>query len=150
MLAANRAMLKNSVIFVAFAGEEEGLVGSEYFASHSLTTPLRPSNILAFINLDVSGCCGDTLAGSDESFAMHARLASAADRLGYAFGYVPAVGGSDHLSYTRRGVPAALVGWTEFGPFHTTGDTLATVTAEHLTMAGRVATQVVLELIATN
>ncbi len=150
VLAANRGMLKNSVIFIAFAGEEEGLVGSEYFASHSLTTPLRPSNILAFINLDVSGCCGDTLAGSDESFAMHARLASAADRLGYSFGYVPAVGGSDHLSYTRRGVPAALVGWTEFGSFHTTGDTLATVTAEHLTMAGRVATQVVLELVATN
>ncbi len=150
VLAANRSMLKNSVIFTTFAGEEEGLVGSEYFANHSLTTPLRPSNILAFVNLDVSGCCGDTLAASDESFALHARLASAADRLGYAFGYVPAVGGSDHLSYTRRGVPAAMVGWTEFGPFHTTGDTLATVTAEHLAMAGRVATQTILELAATN
>ena len=81
---------------------------------------------------------------------MHARLASAADRLGYAFGYVPAVGGSDHLSYTRRGVPAALVGWTDFGGFHTTRDTLDTVTAQHLTMAGQVATQTVLELAATN
>jgi peptide/nickel transport system permease protein len=150
VLAANRAMLKNSVIFAAFAGEEEGLVGSEFFANKSLTTPLRPSNILAFVNLDVSGCCGDTLAGSDESFAMHARLASAADRLGYSFGYVPAVGGSDHLSYTRRGVPAALVGWTEFGGFHTIRDTLDTVTAEHLAMAGRVATQTILELSATN
>ncbi len=150
VLVANRAMLKNSIIFVAFAGEEEGLVGSEFFANHSLTTPLRPSNILAFVNLDVSGCCGDTLAGSDENFAMHARLASAADRLGYSFGYVPAVGGSDHLSYTRRGVPAALVGWTESGGFHTTGDTLATVTADHLAMAGRVATQAILELAATN
>ena len=150
VLVANRALLKNSILFVAFAGEEEGLVGSEYFASHSLTTPLRPSNILAFVNLDVSGCCGDTLAGSDENFAMHARLASAADRLGYSFGYVPAVGGSDHLSYTRRGVPAALVGWTDFGGFHTTRDTLDTVTAEHLAMAGRVATQTVLELAATN
>ena len=150
VLTANRAMLKNSVIFAAFAGEEEGLVGSEFFANHSLTTPLRPSNILAFVNLDVSGCCGDTLAGSDESFALHARLASAADRLGYSFGYVPAAGGSDHLSYTRRGVPAAMVGWTEFGGFHTTKDTLETVTAEHLTRAGRVATQVILELVATN
>ena len=150
VLAANRTTLKNSVIFAVFAGEEEGLVGSEYFANHSLTTPLRPQNILAFVNLDVSGCCGDTLAGSDENFALHARLASAADRLGYAFGYTPAVGGSDHLSYTRRGVPAALVGWTEFGGFHTTRDTLDTVTARHLEMAGQVATQTVLELAATN
>ena len=150
VLAANRATLKNSVIFAIFAGEEEGLIGSEYFASHSLTTPLRPANILAFVNMDVSGCCGDTLAGSDESFAMHARLASAADRLGYSFGYIPAVGGSDHLSYTRRGIPAALVGWTDFGGFHTARDTLDTVTAQHLEMAGRVATQTVLELVATN
>ena len=148
--AAHRAMLKNSVIFVAFAGEEEGLVGSEYFANHSLTTPLRPANIIAFVNLDVAGCCGDTLAASDESFPMHARLASAADHLGYSFGYTPNAGGSDHLSYTRRGVPAAILSWTDFGSLHTTRDTLDTVTAAHLAEAGRVATQAVLELTATN
>jgi peptide/nickel transport system permease protein len=150
ILVAHRDVLKNSVVFVAFAGEEEGLVGSEYFASHSLTTPLRPANVVAFVNLDVSGCCGDQLAASDESFAMHARLASAADRLGYPFGYTPNVGGSDHLSYTRRGVPATILSWTDFGGFHTTRDTLATVTPRHLEMAGRVATQAVLELVATN
>ena len=150
VIAAHRAMLRNSVIFVAFAGEEEGLVGSEYFANHSLTTPLRPANIIAFVNLDVSGCCGDTLAASDESFPMHARLASAADHLGYSFGYTPNAGGSDHLSYTRRGVPAAILSWTDFGPLHTTRDTLDTVTAAHLAEAGRVATQAVLELTATN
>ncbi|MDQ6858246.1 MAG: M28 family peptidase [Chloroflexota bacterium] len=150
VLAANRDRLKNSVIFVAFAGEEEGLVGSEYFANHSLTTPLRPANILAFVNLDVSGCCGDTLAASDENFAMHARLANAADHLGYSFGYTPSVGGSDHLSYTRRGVPASILSWTDFGPLHTTRDTLDTVTAQRLAIAGQVATQTVLELAATN
>ena len=150
VLAAHRDLLKNSVIFVAFAGEEEGLVGSEYFANHSLTTPLRPANILAFVNLDVSGCCGDELAASDENFAMHARLASAADRLGYSFGYTPNVGGSDHLSYTRRGVPASILSWTDFGGFHTTRDTLDTVTSKHLAMAGQVAMQTVLELVATN
>jgi peptide/nickel transport system permease protein len=150
VLAANRSQLKNSVIFAAFAGEEEGLVGSEYFATHSLTTPLRPANILAFVNLDVAGCCGETLAASDESFAMHARIASAADRLGHGLGYFPSVGGSDQLSYTRRGVAAALLGWADLGPFHTTRDTLDTVSAEHLAIAGRVATQTVLELAATN
>jgi peptide/nickel transport system permease protein len=150
VLAAHRAMLENSVIFVAFAGEEEGLVGSEYFANHSLTTPLRPANILAFVNLDVAGCCGDELAASDENFAMHARLANAADHLGFSFGYTPNVGGSDHLSYTRRGVPASILSWTDFGPLHTTRDTLDTVTPQHLAMAGEVATQAVLELAATN
>jgi Zn-dependent M28 family amino/carboxypeptidase len=118
--------------------------------NHSLTTPLRPANTLAFVNLDVSGCCGDELAASDENFAMHARLASAADRLGYDFGYTPSVGGSDHLTYVRRGVPASILSWTEFGGFHTTGDTLDTVTPRHLAMAGQVAVQTVLELVAAN
>ncbi|MEA2662094.1 MAG: hypothetical protein QOH08_1666, partial [Chloroflexota bacterium] len=58
------------------------------------------------------------------------------------------VGGSDHLSYTRRGVPASLLSWTDFTGFHTTHDTVATVTARHLAMAGQVATQAVLELAA--
>ena len=150
ILAAHRDLLKSSVVFVAFAGEEEGLVGSEYFANHSLTTPLRPANVLAFVNLDVSGCCGNELAASDENFAMHARLANAADRLGYTLGYTPSVGGSDHLSYTRRGVPASILSWTDFGGFHTSRDTLDTVTPGHLAMAGQVATQTVLELVATN
>ncbi|HEX6061855.1 MAG TPA: M28 family peptidase, partial [Candidatus Limnocylindria bacterium] len=113
-------------------------------------TPLRPANILAFVNLDVSGCCGDELAASDENFAMHARLANAADHLGLSFGYTPSVGGSDHLSYTRRGVPASILSWTDFGPLHTARDTLDTVTPKHLAMAGEVATQTVLELAATN
>jgi peptide/nickel transport system permease protein len=150
VLAAHRDLLKNSVIFVAFAGEEEGLVGSEFFVNRSLTTPLRPTNILAFVNLDVSGCCGDELAASDESFAMHARLASAADHLGYALGYTPNAGGSDHLSYTRRGIPASILSWTDFGGFHTVRDTVDTVTPRHLMVAGQVATQTILELAATN
>ena len=150
VLAAHRELLKNSVLFVAFAGEEEGLRGSEAFLDRSLVTPFRPTNVIAFVNLDVSGCCGDMLAASDESFPMHARLAAAADRLGYGFGYTPNAGGSDHLTYVRRGVPAAILSWTDLGPLHTVRDTLDTVTAAHLEVAGRVATQAILELAATN
>src|SRR5258708_37044067 len=115
-----------------------------------MTRGVRRSNVLAFVNLDVSGCCGDPLAGSDENFAMHARLASAADRLGYSFGYTPAIGGSDHISYTRRGVPAALLGWADFTGFHTVRDTLDTVTPQRLEIARRTATQPLLGPAAPN
>jgi hypothetical protein len=47
-------------------------------------------------------------------------------------------------------VPASILSWTDFGPLHTTRDTLDTVTPQHLAMAGEVATQAVLELAATN
>jgi len=145
VLAAHRSMLKNSFIFAVFAGEEEGLVGSEVFAQRSITTPYRPDNIVAFVNLDMEGCCGG-LAASDESFALHDRLKNAADRLGYDLGYTPALGGSDHQTYLRRRVPAITVGPTDLGPFHTVGDTVATIDPARLRASGEVVVQALLEM----
>ena len=145
VLAAHKAMLKNSFIFVAFAGEEEGLVGSEIFVQHSITKAHRPDNVVAFINLDMEGCCGG-LAASDEVFALHDRLKSAAERLGYDLEYTPRIGTSDHFSYLRRRVPAITLGPTELGPFHTTGDTPASVDPRRLRESGEVVVQAVLEM----
>jgi len=148
VLAAKKAMLKNSVIFVAFAGEEEGLLGSELFAGGSVTTPYRPENVVAFFNLDMEGCCGG-LAASDESFELHQRVRSAAERLGYDLAYTPNVGSSDHFSYLRRRVPAVAITGTELGPFHTAGDTASTVDTARLRASGEVVLQSVLEMAAT-
>ena len=148
VLAAHHAMLKNSYIFAAFAGEEEGLVGSEVFVQNSITKPYRPDNIVAFLNLDMEGCCGG-LAASDEVFALHDRLKNAADRLGYDLGYTPPIGTSDHFSYLRRRVPAITVGPTEVGAFHTIGDTTASVDPKRLRESGEVVVQALLEMGAT-
>jgi hypothetical protein len=148
VLAAKRELLKNSVIFVAFAGEEEGLVGSEAFMANAVTTPYRAENIVAFINLDMEGCCGG-LAASDESFELHQRVKSAAERLGYDLDYPSGVGGSDHLTFLRRRVPAVMITGTEVGPFHTVGDTPAMVDHARLRQSGEVVLQSVLEMAAT-
>jgi peptide/nickel transport system permease protein len=148
VLAAKKELLRNSVIFVAFAGEEEGLVGSEAFLANAVTTPYRADNIVAFINLDMNGCCGN-LAASDESFALHQRVKSAADRLGYDLDYPSGIGGSDHFSFLRRRVPAVMITGTEVGPFHTVGDTPTTVDAARLRESGEVVLQSVLEMAAT-
>ncbi len=145
VLAANRAILKNSFIFVAFAGEEEGLVGSEVFVQNSITKDWRPDNVVAFINLDMNGCCGG-LAASDEVFALHDRLKNAADRLGYSLEYTPRIGTSDHFSYLRRRVPAITVGPTEVGPFHTTGDDVESIDPARLRQSGEVVLQTLLEM----
>ena len=145
VLAAHRGMLKNSFIFAAFAGEEEGLIGSEVFVQNSITKAYRPDNIVAFLNLDMEGCCGG-LAASDEVFALHDRLKNAAERLGYDLGYTPPIGTSDHFSYLRRRVPAITVGPTEVGAFHTTGDTTASVDPKRLRESGEVVVQALLEM----
>lgn len=148
VLAAKKAMLKNSVIFVAFSGEEEGLIGSEAFLASAVTTPYRAENIVAFIDLDMEGCCGG-LAASDESFELHQRLKAAAERLGYALDYTPGIGGSDHFSFLRRRVPAVMVSGTDLGAFHTVGDTPVTVDTARLRASGEVVLQSVLEMAAS-
>src|SRR5215213_7604682 len=52
IFAAQRPKLKRTVIFVAFGGEEEGLLGSNYYVNH----PVTPLNtIVAVINMDMIG-----------------------------------------------------------------------------------------------
>ncbi|HEV8670258.1 MAG TPA: M28 family peptidase [Candidatus Limnocylindria bacterium] len=148
VLAAKKALLKNSVIFVAFAGEEEGLIGSEAFIQNAVTTPYRADNIVAYINLDMEGCCGG-LAASDENFALHQRLKSAADRLGYDLEYPSGSGGSDHLTFLRRRVPAVVITGTDVGSFHTAGDAPSTVDPARLRASGEVVLQSVLEMAAS-
>lgn len=52
IFSAQRPKLKRSVIFIAFGGEEEGLLGSNYYVSHPLV-PL--ANTIAMINMDMIG-----------------------------------------------------------------------------------------------
>src|SRR6185312_9085296 len=51
-LAAERQSLRRGVVFIAFAGEELGLLGSNYYVNH----PLKPlDKTAAMINLDMIG-----------------------------------------------------------------------------------------------
>jgi hypothetical protein len=147
VLAAHRSMLKNSFVFAAFSGEEEGLIGSEVFVQSSITKPYRPENVVAMINLDMEGCCGG-LAASDENFSLHDRMKAAADRLGYDLQYTPALGTSDHFSWIRRRVPAITVGPVGLGPFHTTGDDARSIDPKQLRASGEVVVQALLEMAA--
>jgi len=145
VLAQHKNMLKNSFIFAAFSGEEEGVVGSEVFVQSSITKPYRPENVVAYINLDMEGCCGG-LAASDENFSLHDRLRSAAERLGYDLQYTPLAGSSDHASWLRRRVPAISLGPTQLGPFHTTGDNVASIDPNRIRESGEVVLQALLEM----
>ncbi len=148
VLAANRGLLRNSVIFAAFAGEEEGLLGSDAFVSRSVTTPYRADNVIAYLNLDMEGCCGK-IAASDENFALHDRLKNAADRLGYDLDYTPGFGGSDHFTYLRRRVPAIMLSGTDVGQLHTVRDTIGSIDRAQLRQSGEIVIQSVLEMAAS-
>ena len=146
-LTGRKAELRSSVVFVAFAGEEQGTVGSERFVEGFSAIPGRRESLIGYVNLDVVGCCNETISASVESEAMVERVQRAAQRLGLSFAR-GGRGGSDQESFSRRGVPGTLLNWSDIGVIHTTADTIDKITPERLTTIGRVAALVVLEMAA--
>jgi Zn-dependent M28 family amino/carboxypeptidase len=137
-LAAHRAELQRSVVFVAFSGEEEGYLGSEAYAARTAASPGRVESLVAMLNLDVIGCCGDTLESLVD------RIRAAAQRAGIPFRST-GPGGSDQQTFSKRGVPSVLILWSDY-VLHTTADTIAKVDVAHLQRAGDVVTAVALDL----
>ena len=94
------------VIFIAFTGEERGLVGSKHYAKYP-RFPLEKT--VAMINLDMVGRLRDnelTLYGTGSGIGMNAMV----DRLNLRHGFDiyrfdSGYGPSDHQSFYERGVP---------------------------------------------
>jgi hypothetical protein len=146
-LVARRAEMRSSVIFVAWAGEEQGENGSEAFVTQFSALPGRRESLLGYVNLDVVGCCGGTVSASTESDDMVRRVQRAAERLGVPFAR-GGRGSSDQESFSRRNVPATLLNWSDIGVIHSTADTIDKVSADRLRTIGRIAALVALEMAA--
>jgi hypothetical protein len=143
-LAASRASLSHSIVFVAFAGEEEGLFGSEAYIAQMAVAPGRVESLVAVLNLDVIGCCSRTLLVSNEAPDLQRRVRDAASRLGVASESTGS-GGSDQASFARRRVPAVLIGAADF-ILHVYADKPAIVETSWLKKAGDVVTAVAKDL----
>ncbi len=143
-LARQRAVLRHPILFVAWAGEEEGFRGSAEFLRRVARTPLRSENIIGYINLDVVGCCGQALSATPDNASLYSALSSAAKKQGLSLGVTR--GSSDHETFTRAGIPATLLIWSQIGRIHTPTDTVDVVDAEHLRTVGSVAAQALLDL----
>ena len=116
---------KRGLLFLTFAGEEEGLLGSEYYVNH----PILPlENAVAMINMDMIGRIregkvyvngtgtGSNLAHLIEDLkppeGLHFDLS---ENLGY--------GGSDHMSFTLKQVPVLFFFSGLHGDYHKPSDT---------------------------
>lgn len=104
-----------SIVFVAFTGEEQGLIGSEYYAQH----PKHPlDKIAANINMDMMGIAGKTkdivVYGYGQS-ELEDYAAASAKKQGRVVvpDPVPSSGlyyRSDHFNFAKVGVPSLFTG----------------------------------------
>ncbi len=99
-----------TLIFIAFTGEEEGLIGSHYFVEHC---PVPLDKIAYMLNLDMVGRIrkGDLEVGGNGTAADLDKLLKDADeglplKLGTsAVGGKGGMGPSDHMSFALKKIP---------------------------------------------
>ena len=133
-----------TIRFIAFTGEEQGLIGSHYYAQDAY---YEGDDILGVLNLDMLGYNSDAQpiielhAGTEPgSIAIADLFADVVDT--YGLDLVPeiitagATDRSDHASFWDYGYNAILgiEDWDDFTPYyHTTDDQLGTLNLDYFT-----------------
>ncbi|MDE3166488.1 MAG: M28 family peptidase [Acidobacteriota bacterium] len=115
---------KRGVLFLAFAGEELGLLGSAYYADHPLL-PLEQA--VTMINLDMIGRMREKLyiGGSGSGTTLRPMLTAMLPKYDLKVDYSAGAseGSSDHTSFTSKQVPALFFFSGLHADYHKPSDT---------------------------
>src|SRR5215471_2387967 len=116
---------KRGILFLNFAGEEQGLLGSAYYTDHPLL-PLKDA--VAMVNLDMIGrmrdnklYLGGTASGTTLKTTVEKELPRHELKVDYSGG--PSEGSSDHTSFTAHQVPALFFFSGLHSDYHKPSDT---------------------------
>jgi Zn-dependent M28 family amino/carboxypeptidase len=125
-LMSERDQLKRSFIFVAFGAEEQGLLGSKFFVENPLV-PL--SQIKLMINMDMVGRLNNknhVYMGGAGTFPDGMELMKTmAEPLGInPIIHSGSVGGSDHVSFYKKGISVLGLHTGGHPQYHTPEDTI--------------------------
>jgi aminopeptidase YwaD len=135
---------RNTLVFIAFDGEELGLLGSQYYVSHLQAN--ERSKIKAMLNFDMlGGGTGTLLAGGDGPVGRQARAVGQALGIEARNFSLGSNAGSDHEPFQRTGIDTVFFS-RDYNLLHTPQDTIDQVKEQYLSEAGRVAQRLVAEL----
>ena len=111
-MTARRNSLKRNVLFISFSGEEEGLLGSQYYVKHPV---LSLTNAITMINLDMVGRLKEktlTVQGTGTTSRWDSLLAQYNTDSTFLLKTVKdGFGPSDHSSFYGASIPV-LFFWT--------------------------------------
>jgi Zn-dependent M28 family amino/carboxypeptidase len=119
-----KSQLKRSIIFLAFSGEELGILGSTYFTNNPA---VELKNIIAMLNMDMIGRLNEekslTLIGAGTSSEWH-NLLNEKNTYGFKLGFNESgTGGSDHQSFTNKNIPVLFFFTGTHTDYHKPSDT---------------------------
>jgi aminopeptidase YwaD len=122
---AQQPQQKRGILFLTFAGEELGLLGSEWYVEH----PILPlENAVAMINMDMIGRIRDGKVyiggtGTGSTFARLLDDVKAPAALHLDLSEKTGYGSSDHTSFTTKQVPVLFFFSGLHGDYHKPSDT---------------------------
>ena len=151
-VVACKLELKRSIIFIAFGAEEQGLLGSEYFVEHPIV-PLEKIKLM--INMDMVGRLNEekqVYMGGAGTFPGGVDFMT---HLGKSLGLNPvvhagSVGGSDHVSFYKKGISVMGMHTGGHPQYHTPEDTLELINLEGEKMVCEYIFQTILRIASTN
>jgi hypothetical protein len=120
----SRNPARRSIIFVNFSGEEEGVLGSQYFVEHM---PVATDSVIAMLNFDMVGRMRDDkliVLGAMTAKEFPALLTGANTESRFRLtatgdGYGP----SDHYSFYAKGIPVLHFFTDSHEDYHKASDT---------------------------
>ena len=128
-IVAHKNELKRSVIFIAFGAEEQGLLGSQFFVEN----PIVPiENIKLMINMDMLGRLNEkshVYMGGAGTFPGGEKLMKKLGKPNHVNPVVHAgsVGGSDHVSFYKKGISVLGIHTGGNKHYHKPSDTIETL-----------------------
>jgi aminopeptidase YwaD len=150
LASASKPQWKRSVLFMAFAGEEIGLLGSSYFVNHP-TVPLM--NIDAMLNMDMIGRMTNQrlfVGGIGTSPSLKSDLEQLDKDTGIDINFSESgYGSSDHTSFNAKKIPVLFFFSGLHTDYHKPSDTADKINADGavkiLSLVYRLAGQLAME-----
>ena len=137
----------HTLVFVSFAGEETGLLGSSYYTTHPACALDRT---LAMVNMDMIGRVSKNklyVGGTGTSPGFKKLVEDANHDLGFTLSYsASGYGASDHMSFTVQSVPVLFFFSGLHSDYHKPSDTWDKINADDGAKVTRLVAGVVDEL----
>ena len=137
----------HTVVFVTFAGEETGLLGSSYYSNHPAC---GMDKTLAMLNMDMIGRVSKNklyVGGTGTSPGFKKLVEDANHDLGFTLSYsASGYGASDHTSFTVKSVPVLFFFSGLHSDYHKPSDTWDKIDAEDGAKVARLVAGVINEL----
>lgn len=128
-IVAHKNELKRSVIFIAFGAEEQGLLGSQFFVENPIVSLEK---IKLMINMDMLGSLNEkshVYIGGAGTFPNGEKLMKKLGKPNHVnpVVHVGSVGGSDHVSFYKKGISVLGIHTGGNEHYHKPSDTIETL-----------------------